>query len=119
MSAVIFDTSLATFERDVIEASHEIPLLVDFWADWCAPCIAIAPVLERVIPRYGGELMLARVEVDADDNMKLAGQYQLRGFPTIILFQNGTETARFSGMRSAADLQDFITEHTALDRATI
>ena len=116
-ASTIFDTNLETFEWDVINASQEIPLLVDFWADWCAPCIAIAPILEQVIPTYQGKLRLARLEVDAGENMKLAGQYQVRGFPTIILFQGGVETARFSGVRSASHVQDFINEHTQLSVA--
>ena len=110
----IFDTELNTFETEVIQASHENPVLVDFWADWCAPCIAIAPILEKVIPMYNGKIMLARLEVDEGDNMKLAGHHKVRGFPTIMLFQGGEETARFSGSRPGPAIHHFIHEHTGL-----
>ena len=112
--AAIFDTDLATFNSDVIEASNSHPILVDFWAEWCAPCIAIAPVLEKLLPTYGGRIQLARLEVDEGDNMKLAGQHKVRGFPTIMLFQDSKETARFSGMRSTPAIVQFIRQHTEL-----
>ena len=111
----IFDTDLKTFEQDVIEASSHRPMLVDFWADWCAPCIAIAPVLDKVMPTYSGRIQLARLEVDEGDNMKLAGEHNVRGFPTIMLFQDGEETARFSGIRPLPAIQQFIRQHTELE----
>lgn len=111
---VIFDTDLKNFDQDVIQASGQYPVLVDFWAEWCAPCIAIAPALEKTIPQYGGQIRLARLEVDEGENMKLAGKHKVRGFPTIMLFQNGKETARFSGARPAPAIHHFIQEHTQL-----
>ena len=113
--AAIFDTDLTTFNRDVIEASNNHPVLVDFWADWCAPCVAIAPVLEKLLPTYAGKIQLARLEVDEGENMKLAGQHKVRGFPTIMLFQNSKETARFSGMRPKLAIIQFIRQHTELE----
>lgn len=113
-NAVIFDTDLNHFQRDVLEASSQYPVLVDFWAEWCAPCLAIAPTLEKTIPRYEGRIRLARLEVDEGENMKLAGKHKVRGFPTIMLFQNGEETARFSGARPAQAIRHFIQEHTQL-----
>ena len=110
----IFETHLASFDSDVIQASSQKPVLVDFWADWCAPCIAIAPVLKKVIPAYNGKILLAKLEVDEGDNMKLAGHHKVRGFPTIMLFQDGKETARFSGSRPAPAIHRFIHEHTGL-----
>lgn len=110
----IFDTHLNQFEQDVIEASKHCPILVDFWAEWCAPCLAIAPVLKKTIPLYGGRIRLAKLEVDEGENMKLAGKHKVRGFPTIMLFQQGKETARFSGSRSAQAIHHFIRDHTQL-----
>lgn len=107
----IFDIDLDDFDTKVIEASHQHPVLVDLWADWCAPCIVIAPVLASVIEEYEGSIKLAKIEVDEGDNMKLAGRYQVRGFPTIILFQNGEEKARFSSAQSASYIREFIDEH--------
>lgn len=110
----IFETELATFERNVVQASRERPILVDFWAAWCAPCLVIAPVLERVLKELGGAVRLAKLEVDEGENMKLAGHYRVRGFPTVILFDDGAEVARFSGARSRTQILEFIHSHIDL-----
>ena len=107
----IFDTSVEEFEKDVIEASHQYPVLVDLWADWCPPCIVIAPIIKKVVEEYESDIALAKLEVDEGKNMKIAGQYQVRGFPTILLIQNGKEKARFSGAQSASFIEDFIEQH--------
>jgi putative thioredoxin len=107
----IFDTTVETFNNDVIEASHQYPILVDLWADWCPPCVVIAPILKKVIENYEGKIALAKIEVDERKNMKIAGQYQVRGFPTILLIQNGEEKARFSGSQSQSFIENFIDEH--------
>lgn len=109
--ALIFDTDLDHFEQDVLEASREVPVLVDFWAEWCPPCLVIAPVLEQVVNAQEGAVRLAKLEVDEGENMKLAGRYQVRGFPTVILFRNGEEQGRFSGARPASFVEQFIDEH--------
>lgn len=108
-SPYIFDIDGDDFQQKVIEDSHQQPVLVDFWADWCSPCLMIAPVLEKVIPEYDGQVLLAKI--DADENMKLAGHYKLRGFPTIILFVNGEEVARFGGAKPAQEIRNFIDQH--------
>lgn len=104
----IFDTSVESFEQDVIQASYQHPVLVDLWADWCPPCIVVAPILQKVVENYDAEISLAKIEVDDGKNMKIAGQYQVRGFPTILLIQNGEEKARFSGAQSQSFIEDFI-----------
>lgn len=104
----IFDTSIETFDSDVIEASHQYPILVDLWADWCPPCIVIAPLLKQVIESYDDKIALAKLEVDEGKNMKIAGQYQVRGFPTVLFIQNGEEKARFSGAQSVSFIENFI-----------
>ncbi|MDA8364074.1 MAG: thioredoxin domain-containing protein [Gammaproteobacteria bacterium] len=108
-ASLIFSANEDDFSLSVIDASHARPVLVDFWADWCAPCRALAPVLERVTHAYGGAVRLAKVEVD--ENMRLAGRYGLRGFPTVILFDRGMERGRFSGARPEAFVRDFIDGH--------
>ncbi len=104
-------TSLERFESDVLVTSAERPLLVDFWAGWCAPCRVIAPVLEGLVAELDGALGLVKVEVDAGENMKLAGRYRVRGFPTVILFHQGEELGRFSGARSRGQVLAFLREH--------
>ena len=113
--ALIFDTHWPQFEQDVVEASHAQPVLVDFWADWCPPCQTLTPILERVIPSYGGRIRLAKIEVDADDNMKLAGRYAMRGFPTVLLFVKGEMVARFHSAKSELWVRAFITEFTGIE----
>ncbi len=108
-SPFVFDVDEAGFQAQVIEASHERPVLVDFWAEWCAPCISLAPALERVVNEYEGAVRLAKVEVD--DNMRLAGHYRLRGFPTVILFHHGEELGRFSGSRVGHWIREWVDEH--------
>lgn len=110
-SPFIHAVNLADYEHIVVEGSHRQPVLVDFWADWCAPCITIAPLLERVVDEYQGRFLLAKVEVDEGDNMKLAGNYKLRGFPTCILFVDGAEVGRFSSHRPLHWIREFIDEH--------
>lgn len=112
----IFNINLEAFEEEVLEASHEKPILVDFWADWCNPCLFIAPILTDVINDYGGDILLAKLEVDTGKNMKLAGRYQVRGFPTIILFERGVEVDRFSSSRSKAFIEAFIETNSRLLR---
>jgi len=108
---LIFNVDLHDFEQQVINASHQTPVMVDFWAEWCAPCHAIAPHITKVVNDAAGELRLAKVEVDEGENMKLAGRYRLRGFPTIILFRNGEELGRFSGARATHWIQDWLDDH--------
>lgn len=111
-SPYIFDIDGDQFQEKVIDASHTQPVLVDFWADWCSPCLMIAPVLAKVIPEYDGRVLLAKI--DADENMKLAGHYKLRGFPTIIMFINGEEVARFGGAKPAQEIRLFIDSHLSV-----
>lgn len=109
----IFDVGLEAFEARVIEASKTTPVLVDFWADWCPPCRALTPVLERIAKARQGTLKLAKVEVDEGANMKLAGRYGLKGFPTVLLFIDGELRGRFSGARAEHWVKDFLAEHGA------
>jgi putative thioredoxin len=102
----IFDVNETDFSEKVLKASDKQPVLVDFWADWCPPCRFLTPVLEKVIQDYRGEVLLAKVEVD--ENMRLAGRYKLRGFPTVILFVRGEEAGRFSGAWSEQQVRTFI-----------
>lgn len=100
--------SLETFNAQVLDASHEKLVLVDFWADWCSPCLVIAPILDNVLSEYANEFVYSKLEVDEGENMKLAGRYNVRGFPTIMLFRDGEELDRFSGARPAQFIEQFL-----------
>jgi putative thioredoxin len=113
-NAIVVNTSLQTFERDVIQASQQRPILVDFWAEWCAPCLVIAPVLEHVCRDLQDHVGLTKLEVDEGENMKLAGHYRVRGFPTVMLVNQGEEIARFSGARSRTQIVEFLQTHLDL-----
>lgn len=110
---LIFEANLEDFEQSVIAASHQTPLLVDFWADWCGPCHAVVPALKSVIADREGEIRLAKIEVDEGENMKLAGRYAVRGFPTVMLLVNGEEVSRFAGAKPAHWIDQWIDESLA------
>jgi len=105
----IIDVNEDDFAERVITVSTGTPVLVDFWADWCPPCRVLTPVLERLVNEYAGRFVLAKVE--ADENMKLAGRYKLRGFPTAILFVNGEPVDQFSGARPPDFVREFLDQH--------
>ena len=111
----IFDTHLHLFDEQVIAASRQRPILVDFWAEWCPPCRMLTPILERVIHGLHGKIRMAKVEVDEGENMKLAGRYGLRGFPTVLLFVDGEICGRFSSAKPEHWVREFIAEHTDID----
>ncbi len=111
MEKHIFIADLHSFQSSVIEASHQRPILVDLWAEWCSPCRVIAPLLAKIAREFEGRVGIAKIEIDEDENMKIAGKYQVRGFPTLILFQHGEELARFSGAKPLTFIRDFIEQH--------
>ena len=96
----LINIDLEQFQSKVIDASQQRLILVDFWADWCSPCKIIAPILKQIAEEFSDEICIAKLEVDEGHNMKLAGQYKVRGFPTIILFKDGEAVDRFSSAQS-------------------
>lgn len=76
--------------------THDKPLLVDFWADWCMPCKMLAPVLEKLAKEWKGKVTV--IKIDTEEKPELASQYGIRGIPTLILFKNGREVKRTSGV---------------------
>ena len=104
MSDNIVHITDASFETDVLNA--EIPVLVDFWAEWCGPCKMIAPVLEEIANDYAGKLKVCKMDVDA--NTETAPKFGIRGIPTLMIFKNGHAEATKVGALSKTQLSEFI-----------
>jgi thioredoxin 1 len=94
------------FDKLVIARSHTVPVVLDIGADWCSPCRVLTPLLERLVEQYSGKFVLAKV--DADENMRLAGRHQVKGFPTVIAYSCGQEADRFHGAQTEGFLRRFI-----------
>ena len=92
------DVNTDTFEIEVLERSATVPVVVDFWADWCGPCKVLAPVLEESVAERGGEVVLAKVDIDA--NPELAERYGVRGIPNVKAFRDGRVADEFVGVVS-------------------
>jgi thioredoxin 1 len=104
MSEHIVHVTDQTFEPEVLRS--DLPVLVDFWAEWCGPCKAIAPILDAIAQEYGGKLKVAKVDVDA--NVEVPKKYNVRGIPTLMLFKNGNKEEEIVGARSKSQLTAFL-----------
>ena len=106
MSPHSLDVSAADFDQAVIEASKTTPVLVDFWAEWCGPCRALKPVLEKLATEYQGKFILAKV--NSDENQPLAQRYGVRGIPNVKAFVGGELVDEFSGALPEAQVREFL-----------
>ena len=104
----IIHSSESTFGNDVLQS--KLPVMVDFWAEWCGPCRAIAPVLEELSDEFDGKAHIVKVNVD--ENGKLAGDYEVHGIPCLVIFKDGKEVERVVGAGSkevyAEKLKQFV-----------
>jgi len=107
MSEHVNEVSDSSFERDVLQASR--PVLVDFWAEWCAPCRMMSPTVDAVAEQYAGSVRVVKLNVD--DNLGVAQRYGIKGIPTLILFRQGTEAERVVGAVSKDALSRMIEKH--------
>jgi len=106
MNPFSFDVGTADFQEKVIAASHRAPVLVDFWAEWCAPCRVLKPVLERLAAEYGGRFILAKL--NSDQNQEIAARCGVRGIPNVKAFINGELVDEFTGALPEAQVRAFI-----------
>lgn len=106
MSNSIKHVTDATFESDVLKS--DLPVLVDYWAEWCGPCKMIAPLLDEAANQYQGRVIIAKLNVD--DNPDTAAKFGIRGIPTLMLFKDGKAVATKVGAMSKSQLNAFLDE---------
>jgi len=108
-SAHVFDASAANFEVDVLQASLDRPVLVDFWAEWCGPCRSFGPLLEKIVESFNGAVRLAKVDVDKEQ--QIAGMFGVRSIPTVALIKGGQIVDGFAGALPESQLREFLLRH--------
>lgn len=107
MSDAIQYVSDATFESAVLQA--DLPVLLDYWAEWCGPCKMIAPILDEIAGEYAGKLRVAKLNID--ENQQTPGKYGVRGIPTLMLFKGGEVIATKVGALSKSQLSAFLADN--------
>lgn len=115
-SDFIFDVTTEIFEAEVLEASFQTPILVDFWAPWCGPCRMLMPLLEKVVGELNGALKLAKV--NADEEGQIAASFGVRSLPTVVLIKDGKPLDGFMGAQPEGAIRAFLAKHlTPIDQA--
>lgn len=105
----VFDATAANFEAEVLERSVQTPVLIDFWAEWCGPCKTLGPILEKLAAEYNGGFVLAKVDVEAEQELSAA--FQIRSIPTVFLFKGGQIVDGFPGALPEGQLREFLKHH--------
>ncbi len=111
-SPYIFDATTADFDQSVIENSFHKPVLVDFWAEWCAPCKALMPMLQQIAESYQGELLLAKVDCDAEQD--IVARFGIRSLPTVVLFKDGQPVDGFAGAQPESAVRKMLEPHVQM-----
>lgn len=106
MSEFIFNINAEEFEAKVVKASFDMPILVDFWADWCEPCKQLFPILENVVKSHQGSLKLAKVNTDQEQDLAMA--FGIRSLPTVVLFKDGNMVEQFSGVQPESHINQML-----------
>ena len=105
----VFDATTDTFEAEVLRKSLDVPVLVDFWATWCGPCKTLGPILEKLAGEYNGAFVLAKVDVDKEQ--QIAAAFQIRSVPTVFLVKGGQIVDGFPGALPEGQLREFLASH--------
>ena len=100
------DVSTKTFEKEVLEASKTVPVVVDFWAPWCTPCRSLTPIIEKVVGEFKGRVKL--VKVNSDDNPELSQAFQIQSIPNVIAFKDGRAVSQFIGAQPESQVRAFV-----------
>src|SRR5499427_8954666 len=100
------DVTTDTFEKEVLDASNTVPVIVDFWAPWCGPCRSLTPIIEKVVGEFKGRVKL--VKVNSDENPELSQAFQIRSIPNVIAFKDGKAAAQFVGAQPETQVRAFI-----------
>ncbi|MBE0508614.1 MAG: thioredoxin [Marinospirillum sp.] len=105
----IIDITLENFQQVILEGSMQQPILIDFWADWCAPCKALLPVLTKLAHEFNGQFILAKINIE--EQPELAAQFQVRSVPTVMLVSQGQLVDQFNGAKPESEVRSFLKQH--------